>query len=130
MNVDITINHVVTAPGLEALLTSFNLGLQGLRMDIATLTTQLQAAAAELKTANATLGATNLVLDKVTDEETGLLVKIQTLTDLLGTAQTLPPETQAALADVVTTVADIKASVAANAAKAGAADALVPDTPV
>ena len=127
MNIDFTVHHVVTAPGLEALLTSILSELQGLRMDATQLQAAVEAATAELQTTKASLDATAGVLDKVVNEETGLLVQIQTLTDLLASQGSLPPAVEAAVLALNTAVADVKASAGAVQTKAGAADGLVAD---
>ena len=124
-----TIRHVVEAPWLAALLTELIDELKGYRMDATQLQAALEAATTELKAAKASLDATNTVMGKVVNEETGLLVQIQTLTDLLAGQQSLPPEVVAAVGALNAAVADVKASAATVATSAGAADALVPDTP-
>lgn len=115
--------------------------LKGLRMDVKDLKPQLDAMTQQLKEATAALATSNqklddatLVIGKVTDEETGLLVRIQTLLDTLNNATALPPDVAAAMADANNAMADTKAAVAkigtsvdANAAAAAGADALVPD---
>ena len=129
MTASFTVRHVVEAPWLAALLTELIDELNGYRMDATQLQAALEAATTELKAAKASLDATNTVMGKVVNEETGLLVQIQTLTDLLAGQQSLPPEVVAAVGALNAAVADVKASAATVATSAGAADALVPDTP-
>ncbi|HNB43303.1 MAG TPA: hypothetical protein PLL72_03810 [Burkholderiaceae bacterium] len=129
MTASFTVRHVVEAPWLAALLTELIDELKGYRMDATQLQAALEAATTELKAAKASLDATNTVMGKVVNEETGLLVQIQTLTDLLAGQQSLPPEVVAAVGALNAAVADVKASAATVATSAGAADALVPDTP-
>lgn len=129
MTATFTIRHMVEAPWLAALLTELIDELKGYRMDATQLQAALGAATTELKAAKASLDATNAVMGKVVNEETGLLVQIQTLTDLLAGQQSLPPEVTAAVDALNAAVADVKTSAAAVATSAGAADQLVPDAP-
>ena len=118
--------------------------LKGLRMDIAVLKQQILDLTTELNTTGAALAATktsldtsNTVVGKVVDEETGLLVRIQSLLDALNNPTvTVPPDVAAAMADATAAMAAVKAaaagvdlSAASVATTAGAADALVPDQP-
>lgn len=84
-----------------------------LEASLSTILTQLENILMKQSEGAAALVAVATTLDKVSGETTQLLVEVQTLKDLLGQADEVSPELQAAI-DAV-------------ASRAAAIDALVPD---